>query len=129
MGASACVENASAATAIDDIFADAKKRKVDKEKAEAEADIAEKKQKSKALKKKGIRPGGRISAPSLGSADNPLVRGDEWVDDGLGGIYNAEGWTGRHTPNDSMRIFKAHLIKVGAGGGTPLCPFDCQCCF
>lgn len=26
-------------------------------------------------------------------------------------------------------VYKAHLLKVGEGGGTPLCPFDCDCCF
>lgn len=26
-------------------------------------------------------------------------------------------------------VYKAHLLKVGEGGGTPQCPFDCVCCF
>lgn len=72
-----------------------------------------------------------------GSAEDPLgLGGGDWQDDGLGGVYNPEGWTGRRTangPGGSMRIFKAHLIKSGgfedAGGDTALCPFDCQCCF
>ncbi len=28
-----------------------------------------------------------------------------------------------------LKVYKAHLLKVGEGGGTPLCPFDCDCCF
>ena len=28
-----------------------------------------------------------------------------------------------------LPVYKAHLLKVGEGGGTPLCPFDCNCCF
>ena len=28
-----------------------------------------------------------------------------------------------------FKVYKAHLLKVGEGGGTPLCPFDCDCCF
>lgn len=28
-----------------------------------------------------------------------------------------------------LPVYKAHLLKVGEGGGTPLCPFDCDCCF
>eukprot|EP00927_Polykrikos_kofoidii_P025168 TRINITY_DN22670_c0_g1_i2.p1 TRINITY_DN22670_c0_g1~~TRINITY_DN22670_c0_g1_i2.p1 ORF type:complete len:257 (-),score=53.54 TRINITY_DN22670_c0_g1_i2:66-836(-) len=72
---------------------------------------------------------GRVKQPNRGSADDPLGRGDGWVDDGLGGVYNGEGWTGRRTPKDNYRIFKAHLLKVGEGGDTSLCPFDCQCCF
>jgi hypothetical protein len=30
---------------------------------------------------------------------------------------------------DGVPVYKAHLLKVGEGGGTPLCPFDCNCCF
>eukprot|EP00747_Dinoflagellata_sp_TGD_P169582 gnl/TRDRNA2_/TRDRNA2_198912_c0_seq1.p1 gnl/TRDRNA2_/TRDRNA2_198912_c0~~gnl/TRDRNA2_/TRDRNA2_198912_c0_seq1.p1 ORF type:complete len:179 (+),score=45.43 gnl/TRDRNA2_/TRDRNA2_198912_c0_seq1:36-539(+) len=75
--------------------------------------------------------GGRTAAPSKGSAEDPLGRGDEWTDDGLGGVYDKDGWTGRRTSGDSLRIFKSHLIKVNAkgSGNTPLCPFDCECCF
>ena len=53
-----------------------------------------------------------------------LLRSGVWTDDGLGGIYNKEGWTGRRTESDQLRISKAHLIQVGQGGGTPLCPFE-----
>jgi hypothetical protein len=28
-----------------------------------------------------------------------------------------------------LPVYKAHLLKVGEGGGTELCPFDCDCCF
>jgi hypothetical protein len=28
-----------------------------------------------------------------------------------------------------LPVYKAHLLKVGEGGGTSLCPFDCNCCF
>ena len=28
-----------------------------------------------------------------------------------------------------LPVYKAHLLKVGDGGGTSLCPFDCDCCF
>ena len=28
-----------------------------------------------------------------------------------------------------LPVYKAHLLKVGEGGGTNLCPFDCSCCF
>ena len=28
-----------------------------------------------------------------------------------------------------LRVFKAHALGLGRGGGTPLCPFDCTCCF
>mmetsp|Transcript_28130 Transcript_28130/g.66098 ORF Transcript_28130/g.66098 Transcript_28130/m.66098 type:complete len:172 (+) Transcript_28130:56-571(+) len=69
-----------------------------------------------------------VKKPKRGSLEDPFGRSSDWTDDGLGGIYNQEGWTGRRT-KDKLRIFKAHLIKVGEGGGTPQCPFDCSCCY
>jgi len=27
------------------------------------------------------------------------------------------------------QVYKAHDLGLGRGGGTPLCPFDCKCCF
>jgi len=50
-----------------------------------------------------------------------------WIDDGLGGVYDQEGWTGRKT-GDGLRIFKGLHSKNKGGGGTPLCPIDCECC-
>lgn len=54
-----------------------------------------------------------------------------WREDGLGGVINEEGWTGRRT-GDGMRIFKTaclHQTNKKCSGGTPLCPFDCDCCW
>ena len=28
-----------------------------------------------------------------------------------------------------LPVYKAHLLKTMEGGGTELCPFDCDCCF
>jgi len=52
----------------------------------------------------------------------------KWIDDGLGGVYDQEGWTGRQT-GEGMRIFKALHSRNKNGGDTPLCPIDCDCCF
>jgi hypothetical protein len=35
----------------------------------------------------------------------------------------------RFDRSSGLPVYKAHLLKVGEGGGTPLCPFDCDCCF
>lgn len=51
----------------------------------------------------------------------------DWVDDGLGGKYNSEGFTGRRL--DGMKIFKAHVLNRPNAGISKDCPFDCQCCF
>ena len=52
---------------------------------------------------------------------------ETWVDDGLGGKFNAEGFTGR--VEDGVKIFKAHVLSKPNAGQTPLCPFDCDCCY
>lgn len=53
--------------------------------------------------------------------------GSKWVDDGLGGKYNKEGYTGRI--EDGMKIFKRHILNKPGAGSTKDCPFDCNCCF
>lgn len=53
--------------------------------------------------------------------------GNEWVDDGLGGRFNPEGFTGR--VEDGVKIFKAHVLNRPKAGSTKDCPFDCDCCF
>lgn len=44
-------------------------------------------------------------------------------------IVNPEAPLERIDPESGLPVYKAHLLKVGEGGGTPLCPFDCDCCF
>lgn len=44
-------------------------------------------------------------------------------------ITNPEAPVERVDPESGYRVYKAHLLKVGEGGGTELCPFDCNCCF
>ena len=53
---------------------------------------------------------------------------DKWASDGLGGVFNGEGYTGRRD-DGGHRVFKAHLMNRDGFGDTPDCPFDCQCCF
>ena len=50
-----------------------------------------------------------------------------WVDDGLGGKFNGEGYTGR--VEDGVRVFKGHVLDKPDAGTTNQCPFDCDCCF
>jgi hypothetical protein len=52
---------------------------------------------------------------------------EKWADDGLGGKYNAEGFTGR--VQDGVKVFKAHLLSKPGAGSTDECPFDCDCCY
>ena len=44
-------------------------------------------------------------------------------------IVNPEAPLERIDAESGLPVYKAHLLKVGEGGGTALCPFDCNCCF
>ena len=97
---------------IEKLFDDKKEQKKANEKE------AERQKKRKAAKK--------AKAASSG-ATNTAKTPTDWVDDGLGGVYNSEGFTGR--VEDGMRIFKAHVLRKENSGNTPQCPFDCDCCY
>ncbi|KAL7561931.1 hypothetical protein ACA910_022490 [Epithemia clementina (nom. ined.)] len=101
---------------IDQIF-DQKKPKLNADKNRA------------AQKRDKPRTGGSNKQPLAGSSrvgqDQPLPLG--WVDDGLGGKYNSEGFTGR--VEDGVKIFKAHVLNKPEAGKSNKCPFDCDCCF
>lgn len=44
-------------------------------------------------------------------------------------IISPEPPVHRRDTESGLPVYKAHLLKVGEGGGTKLCPFDCKCCF
>ena len=44
-------------------------------------------------------------------------------------IISPEAPVERIDKESGFKVYKAHLLKVGEGGGTPHCPFDCDCCF
>lgn len=44
-------------------------------------------------------------------------------------IISPEAPLERIDKESGLPVYKAHLLKVGEGGGTELCPFDCDCCF
>ena len=48
---------------------------------------------------------------------------------GDGFIVSPEAPLERIDAESGLPVYKAHLLKVGEGGGTALCPFDCDCCF
>ena len=52
----------------------------------------------------------------------------KWASDGLGGIFNVEGYTGRRDEG-GHRVFKAHLMNKEGFGMSKDCPFDCDCCY
>eukprot|EP00956_Cyclotella_meneghiniana_P032734 scaffold91094_cov75-Cyclotella_meneghiniana.AAC.9 len=52
----------------------------------------------------------------------------KWASDGLGGVFNGEGYTGRKDEG-GHRVFKAHLMNKEGFGMSKDCPFDCDCCY
>jgi len=94
---------------IESLFDDKRK---EKRRAEAE---------SKDLQKKKAKNIQKVTKTAV------LTKGDEWIDDGLGGKYNSEGFTGRI--EDGVKVFKAHVLRKANAGQTDQCPFDCDCCY
>lgn len=44
-------------------------------------------------------------------------------------IISPEAPLERIDKETGLPVYKAHILRVGEGGGTALCPFDCDCCF
>ena len=102
---------------IESLFDDKKKK--EKEKAAATAKDEE--------LRRARRKRKSSSEPSEKRAGTIETKGSEWFDDGLGGKYNTEGFTGRI--EDGVKIFKAHVLSRPNAGQTADCPFDCDCCY
>lgn len=77
------------------------------------------------------RSGKRIAKVTLSGDrdDTTKIRNGEWVDDGLGGIFNSDGYTGRRDGDSGLKVYKAHLFNKKGFGQTKDCPFDCDCCY
>ena len=107
------------ASAIDDLFADIpdiKAAKRQQEEDEIAAETAEEEDYGPPL------------VPHTGKMSS-----DKFVRHGLVKPENGEVMISPEAPlermQDGVAVYKAHLLKVGGGGGTELCPFDCNCCF
>ncbi|WFC98212.1 hypothetical protein MYAM1_000937 [Malassezia yamatoensis] len=50
------------------------------------------------------------------------------LDEGDAAFANSRG-KDRTKTEEGYRIFTEDELKLNQGGGTPLCPFDCDCCF
>lgn len=101
----------AAAGEIDDLFSSAKKAapSTKEESESAEKEIL--KPKKRREKDEANRPYGIMKS----------THGND--------IVNPEAPLERIDVESGLPVYKAHLLKVGEGGGTPLCPFDCNCCF
>jgi hypothetical protein len=102
---------------IDSIFSEKKKR------SKRGNDVSSSKKKMKLE----VAPRKFQSSRSIVEEKTFKGSSQEWVDDGLGGKFNAEGFTGRK--EEGMKIFKAHVLDKPNSGNSKDCPFDCSCCF
>lgn len=109
---------------IDELFSvlkDKKKEEVTKRADEIRySEEREKKQRKKETRNKNNIEGsnGRVIPPGL-----ILPTGVTTF------IISPEAPLERIDKDSGLPVYKAHLLKVGEGGGTSLCPFDCTCCF
>lgn len=103
---------------IDDLFDSLKKKKAEKLDAEA-AEREEKKIRKKAEKLEQKQSIEHETSSSYGLISSDLASK----------IISPEAPLERIDAESGLPVYKAHLLKVGEGGGTALCPFDCDCCF
>lgn len=106
---------------FDILFSDKKKKDQQIKKEEATREAARK------AAKKARYKSDDASSSSLKKNHTTNTSGTEWADDGLGGKYNKEGYTGR--VEDGVKIFKRHILNKPGAGNTKDCPFECNCCF
>lgn len=110
---------------IDNLFESKKQTKRKKRESDRlESEQQRKKQKTASHSTKKLR---KIKL-SHDRSDAESLQRDEWADDGCGGVFNNEGYTGRKVEG-AGKIYKAHLFNKKGFGLSPLCPFDCDCCF
>ena len=111
----------SALTEIDDLFAGAKQAKK-REKEESVGESTEEASISKPKKKR------KKESDHEQEMEHDLPHG--LIKSNVTRvIINPEAPVERIDKESGYKVYKAHLLKVGEGGGTPLCPFDCDCCF
>ena len=116
---------------LDDIFSDVKNIKAAKKQAEEDLKAEEKvkeveEQRRLELEWEMMTEAKRASG--LGSWNKRVKPG--LINVGSNSIVKApEAPLERIDPESGLPVYKAYLLEVGGGGGTELCPFDCECCF
>ena len=126
---------------IDDIFATAKEQKERKKKEENRAAVAEA-QKRK-LRENG-EPSGRVGDGGGAIKRSKQKKQRKDGDDRKGEVFVAAAYSKdrddvdlnsllprykRKKTNEGFAIYSEKELRIDQGGGTDLCPFDCNCCF
>mmetsp|Transcript_4621 Transcript_4621/g.5669 ORF Transcript_4621/g.5669 Transcript_4621/m.5669 type:complete len:213 (-) Transcript_4621:831-1469(-) len=135
--ASVSVEKNEAAKGIDEIdalFASKKETELIHKKQEVENEKRLEEQRK--LFRKNSSNGSSTSNKNLkcielsqDRSDVGKIRRGEWANDGLGGVFDVDGFTGRKQEGTGYKIYKAHLFNKEGFGNTKDCPFDCKCCY
>ena len=115
---------------IDDLFKSKKEKVAEQKQQEVEEERLE-------MEKRKFFKSNQSSGPTVKNAkkvslnydrtDVSGVEKNEWVNDGLGGVFDGEGFTGRK--EEGVKVFKAHLFNKKGFGTSKDCPFDCECCY
>jgi len=106
---------------LDALFAEVKQKKKSKrlqEDQEAVAGVISEDPVKRSKKSKDAPVSSEASSLPYGIIKSNIVQ-----------IINPEAPVERIDSESGYKVYKAHLLKVGEGGGTELCPFDCDCCF
>lgn len=109
-------------TSIDDLFQMVKKKKTESlqvEPSQEQSIVMPSKQK----KKKAINE----LKPVTSSIQSQLQHGT--ISSEYTPIISPAPPIHRVDKETGLPVYKAHLMLIGKGGGTDLCPFDCNCCF
>lgn len=102
---------------IDDIFSSVATKKKDvSEKAEEEA-----------VAKSVKPPTGPSDKPKDSNPPKPYQHGV--IASTYGSIISPDPPLERIDKESGLKVYKTHLLRIGQGGNSPLCPFDCDCCF
>ena len=112
--------SASGADDMDDIFGElSAKKSAARELAEAKRrEEQEAASRATASHRDAKKRRSKVKDPVFGEEYDPAAR----VDPMNARVHRFDNASG-------LNVFKAHALGLGRGGGTRLCPFDCDCCF
>ncbi|GBB89007.1 hypothetical protein RclHR1_15640005 [Rhizophagus clarus] len=113
---------------IDDIFASAKSKKLstDPQLKESSNSTASSSSLSSSTIKQKVEEF-VFKIPAIPEKSQATKRKLKLNDDN--GFSDTRGTKSRKTTEDGLPIFGIKELNIGNGEDTPLCPFDCNCCF
>ena len=114
------------ASVIDDIFASAKEQKRKREEEEAKKEENEREKDGGKEKRKRKKKKGKDGKDTKGEAFVAAAFSKERDDVDLNSLLPRYK---RKKTNEGFAIYSEKELRINQGGGTDLCPFDCNCCF